>query len=131
MTAVLLADDDDQRRAVDAGGGQGTDGVPQTGGRVQDGERRLAAPDRPARRHSHNRALVEAEYEAKVGRQIGEERDLGRAGIREERREPVLAEDVERRFADRLHRHAESLSAAESGLEHDASAPMPEALGLR
>ena len=111
MAPVLLADDDDERRAVDARGGQGADGVTEAGGRVQDRERRLAAPDRPAGRHADDRALVEPENEAKVVREVGEERDLGRPGIREERGEPVLAEDVERRFADRLDSHARSLYA--------------------
>ena len=84
MAAVLLADDDDKRSPVDARGRQSADGVAEAGGRVEDRERRLTAPDRPARRHAHYGALVEPEDEAKVARKVGEEGDLGRAGIRKE-----------------------------------------------
>ena len=111
VAAVLLADDDDEGRAVDACGGQRADGVPEPRGRVQDRERGLAAPDRPARRHAHHGALVEPEHEAEVAREVGEERDLRRPWIREQRGQPVLAEDVERRVADRLRSHARSLYA--------------------
>ena len=102
VAPVLLADDDDERRAVDARGGERADGVAEARGRVQDRERGLAAPDRPAGRHADDGALVQAEHEAEVVRQVGEQPDLGRSGVREDRREPVLAPDVERRVADRL-----------------------------
>ena len=45
--------------AIDARGGERADRVAEAGGRVQDRERRLAAPDRPARRHADDRALVQ------------------------------------------------------------------------
>ena len=45
-----------------------------------------------------------AEHEAEVVRQVGEQPDLGRPGVREDRRQPVLAPDVERRLADGLRR---------------------------
>src|ERR1022692_2456843 len=111
MPAILLPDDDDESGTVDARRGQGADGVPKPGGRVQDRERRRAAPDRPAGGHADDRALVQTEHEAKIGRQVGEQIDLGRAGIREQRGEPVLTEDVERRLAHRPACHARSLHA--------------------
>ena len=58
----------DERRAVDARGGEGADGVAEPGRRVQDRERGLAAPDRPAGRHADDRALVQREHEAEVVR---------------------------------------------------------------
>ena len=110
MPPVLLADHDDEGRAVDSRGRQRADRVPEPGGRVQDRERGRVAPDRPAGRHADDRALVQAEHEAEVVRQVGEEVDLRRAGIREHRREPVFAEDVERRLAHRLAGHARKLT---------------------
>ena len=105
MAPVLLAHDDHERRAVDARGGQCADGVAEAGGRVQDRERGLAAPDRPARRHADDRALVQREHEAEVVRQIGQQPDLGRPRVREDRGQAVLAPDVEGRLADRLDSH--------------------------
>ena len=49
VPAVLLADDDDERRAVHARGRERADGVAEPGRRVQERERRLAAADRVAR----------------------------------------------------------------------------------
>ena len=71
VAPVLLADDDHERRAVDARGGERADGVAEPGRRVQDHERGLAAADRPAGRHAHDRALVQREHEAEVaGRSV-------------------------------------------------------------
>ena len=111
VAPVLLADDDDERRAVDARGGERADGVAEPGGRVQDRERGLAAPDRPAGRHADDRALVQREHEAEVVRQIGQQLDLGRARVREDRGQPVLAPDVEGRLADGLRGHAHADTA--------------------
>src|SRR5581483_8597074 len=58
--------------------------------------------------HSHNGRLVQAEHEAEVVRQPREERDLGGAGVGEDRREAVLAERVERRVAHRAPAHGTS-----------------------
>ena len=66
-------------------------------------ERRLAASDRVAGRHPEHRALVQPEHEPEVVGEPGEERHLGRAGVREERRQSAPAEDVERRIADGPH----------------------------
>ena len=91
---------DDERRAVHARRRERADGVAEPGGRVDERERRLAAADRVAGREPDDRALVQPEHEAQVVGQPGEERHLGRAGVREERRQPAPAEDVERRVAD-------------------------------
>ena len=109
MAPVLLADDDEEGCAIDARGGERADRVAEAGGRVQDRERGLAAPDRPARRHADDRALVQPEHEPEVARQVGEQPDLGRSGVREDRRQAVLAPDVERRLADGLRRHGHRL----------------------
>ncbi len=100
VTPVLLADDDDERRAVDTGGRERADRVAEPRGRVQEDERRLAAPDRVAARHADHGSLVQAEHEVEIVGQPRQERHLGRAGVREERRQPAAAEDVERRVAD-------------------------------
>ena len=109
MAPVLLPHDDHERRTVDARGGQCADRVAEPGGRVQDRERGLAAPDRPARRHADDRALVQGEHEAEVVRQVGEQPDLGRPRVGEDRGQAVLAPDVEGRLADRLDSHGHSL----------------------
>ena len=97
---VLLADDDHERRPVDACRGDAADRVAEAGGRVDEHERGLAAPDRVAGRHPEHRALVQPEHEPEVVGQAGEERHLRGAGVREEGRQPASAEDVERRIAD-------------------------------
>jgi hypothetical protein len=111
VAAVLLAHHDDEGNPVDARRRERADRVSEAGSRVQDRERGLAPPDRPARRHAHDRALVQRKHEAKVAGQVGEQLDLRRAGVREESREPVLAKDVERRVTDGLG-HARSLRDA-------------------
>ncbi len=95
VPAVLLADHDDDRRAVDPRGRERPDRVPEPGRRVQHGQRGLPAPDRPARRETDHRPLVERQHEAEVVRQPGEEGNLRRAGVREHRRQATPAEDVE------------------------------------
>ena len=100
MPAVLLTDDDHERRAVDAGGRQRGDRVAQAGRRVQEHERGRARADRHAGGHADDGALVEREHEPQVGREPGEQRDLGRAGVGEDRVEAAGAQDVERRVAD-------------------------------
>ena len=100
VPAVLLADDDDQRRPVHARGREPADRRAEPCGRVQQDERRLVPADRVAARHPDDRALVQAEHEADVLRQAGEERDLRRPRVREHRRQAAPAEEVERRVAD-------------------------------
>ena len=98
---VLLTDDGDDRRPVHPGGRERGDRVPEPRRRVQQRERRLAAPDRPAGREPDHRALVEGEHEAQVVGQPAEERDLGRARVSEDRGQAAPSEDFERRVADR------------------------------
>ena len=97
---VLLADDDHDRRTVHARRCDRTDGVPEPRRRVQNRERRRAAADRVARRHRDDRSLVQSEHKLEFTRKIGEERDLGRAGVREQLGEPTPTEDVERGVPD-------------------------------
>ena len=97
VSSVLLADEHDERRAVDARRGQRADGVPEAGGRVEEDERRLAPAERPPGRHPDDRPLVQPEDELEVGRQVDEKRHFGGAGVREHPREPPRAEGLERR----------------------------------
>ena len=101
VAAVLLADDDHERRAVAARGGQRGDRVAEAGRRVQQRQRRRAAADRVPGRHRHHRALVEAEHEGQVLGQAGEERHLGRAGVGEDRRQLEAPQHLEGRVAHR------------------------------
>ena len=101
VAAVLLADDHHQRRAVGAGGRDGGDRVAEPGRRVQQGERGRAAADRVAGRHRHHRALVETEHEGEVVRQAGQERDLGRARVGEDRGQLEAPQHLEGRIAHR------------------------------
>ena len=100
VAAVLLADDDHQRRAVGARGGDRGDGVAEAGRAVQQRERGRAAAERVAGGHRHDGALVQREHERQVLGQAGEQRDLGRAGVGEDRRQPQAPEHVERGVAD-------------------------------
>ena len=95
LAAVLLADDDHKRGAAVARVGDRVDRVAETGGRVQIDERGLAAGKCVAGRHPDHGSFVQAEHEPDVGRQIGQKRDLGRAGIAEDRRQSVAAHDIE------------------------------------
>ena len=66
LAAVLLADHDHQRRAIDARGGQRGDGVAEAGGRVQQDEGRSAAAERVAGGHPDHGALVQPQDELEV-----------------------------------------------------------------
>ena len=100
MAPVLLTHDDDERRAVHAGGRDGADPGAKPGRRMQEDERRPAAADREPGSEPDHGSLVQPEDEADVVRQVGEERDLRRTGVREHRRQPAPAEDVERRVSN-------------------------------
>jgi hypothetical protein len=99
VAAVLLADEHDERRTVHAGGGERRDRVAEPGRRVQERERGVARADGVARGHADDGPLVQREHEAQIVREPGQERHLGRAGVREDRRQPGLAQDAERRLA--------------------------------
>jgi hypothetical protein len=105
VAAILLADEDDERRPVDTRGGERAHRIAQARGGVEEGDCRSSTPDRPTRREPHDRALVEAEHEAQVLREVGQERHLGGAGVAENRRQALLPEDLERRVANRLPAH--------------------------
>ena len=111
VTAVLLPDDDHDRSTVDPRRRDPADGIPEAGRRVHERQRRLAAAERPAGREPEHRALVEREHEAQVVRQPGEKGHLGRAGIREDRRQPAAAEDLEGGVADRAAHEPQTSSA--------------------
>ena len=101
VAPVLLADGDDQRRAVDARGRQRRDRVSEAGRRVQEHERGLSASERIAGRDPDHRALVQREHELEIRGQVDEERHLGRAGVGEDLRHPAPPQDLERGVSDR------------------------------
>ena len=101
VAAVLLPDDDDERRAVHACRRERRDRVAQPGRRVQDRERGLVRRERETGRQSDDRGLVERQHEAQVLGQPGEQLDLRRSRVGEDGGEAALAQDVERRVADR------------------------------
>jgi hypothetical protein len=96
----LLSDHDDQRRPAVTGVGDRVDGVAETGRGVQVDERRLAAGDRVTGGHPHDGALVQAEHELDVGREVSEEVDLGGARIAEDPGQSVPAHHVKRGIPD-------------------------------
>jgi GntR family transcriptional repressor for pyruvate dehydrogenase complex len=96
VAAVLLADEHDDRRAVLARRGERGDRVAEPRRRVQQRQRRRAARDGVAGGHRDRRALVQREHELEVVGQPGEERHLGRAGVREDRRQLEATQHIER-----------------------------------
>jgi hypothetical protein len=116
VTAVLLADQHDERRPVDPRRRERPDRVAETCGRVQQHERRLAPGERPAGRKPDDGPFVQSEHEPQVVRQAGEERHLGRTRVAEDRRETLRTEDVERRVADGLPAHGGSIPEALSSV---------------
>ena len=67
VAPVLLSDEHDERRAVDARRRQGADGVAEPGGRVEQDEGRLVPSDRPAGRDPDDRPFVQPQDELEVG----------------------------------------------------------------
>ena len=100
VAAVLLPDDHHQRDAVDPRRRQRAHRIAQPGGGVQVDQRGTAGDGRVPRRDPDDRALVQGEHEVQVAGQAGEEGDLGRAGVGEDRRHAEPAEDVEGRVPD-------------------------------
>ena len=90
---VGLRVEDRPHRVADAGRGVEVDDGGVAGGLGE----AVGHPD-------HDR-LLQAEHIAKVRGVVGQHRQLGRAGVAEHRRHPVGTEEVERRVADRRHRH--------------------------
>ena len=95
LPAVLLADHDDQGGAAVAGVGDRVDRVAQAGGGMKVDEGRLAAGQGISRGHPHHRSLVQPEHEVHIGGKIGQEGDLGRARVAEDRGQTVPAHHVE------------------------------------
>ncbi len=104
LGAGLLAGGDQQRRVVGLGVEDRPHRVADPRRGVEVDDRGLAGGEREAVCHPDHDRLLEAEHVAEVGREIGQHRQLGRAGIAEHRRHPVGAEEVERRVANRGHR---------------------------
>ena len=106
MTTILLTDEDDERRPVDARGRERADRIAEAGGRVQERERGLPSSDRPAGRDPDDRCLVKREHELEIVRKTREERHLGRPRVGEQDREPPLPKDVDDRITHRRAGHA-------------------------
>ena len=131
VPTILLADEHDDRRPIHPSGRERCDRVPETGRRVQDGERRLPSADREAGRHADDGALVQPEHEAKVGREIREERHLGRPRIREHRCQAESAKDVERRIPHRSPAYRLPFFRAQAVRRHRSRPPAFTAARLR
>jgi hypothetical protein len=94
MTTILLTDENDERRPVDARGRERADRVAEPRGRVQECKRGLRSSNRPAGRDPDDRCLVKRKHELEVVRKSREERHLGRPRVREQSRESPLPKDV-------------------------------------
>ena len=104
VAPVLLAHDDHERRAVHARRRQPCDRVAEAGRGVQQHQRGLLARQGPAGREPHHRRLVQRQHEVEIVRQADQERHLGRARVREQRRQPMPPEHLERPVADQIRR---------------------------
>jgi hypothetical protein len=85
-TALLLTCRDHQRRMVAIGGEQIAQSVAHPGGRMQVHKRRVARRLRIAIGHRQRARLLEGKYVSEIPREVGQEVELGRAGIAEHRR---------------------------------------------
>ncbi len=113
---VLLADEHDQRRPVDARGCEGADRVAEAGRGVEQGKGGLAAADRPPRCQADHGRLMQSEHEAQVLGESGEERNLRRSRVAEDRRQALLPQDVEGRVTHGPAAHRRQYPAAESSV---------------
>ena len=103
LRARLLAGGDQQRRVVGLGVEDRPHRVADAGRGVQVGDRGPAGGLGEAVGHADHDRLLQAEHVAEVGGEVGEHRQLGRAGVAEHRRHPLGAEEVEARLADGRH----------------------------
>ncbi len=99
----LLAGRDQQRRVVGLGVEDRPHRVADPGRGVEVGHRGAARGLGVAVGHPDHDRLLQAEHVAEVGGEVGQHRQLGRAGVAEHRRHPVGAEEVEAGLADRRH----------------------------
>ena len=104
LGARLLARGDQQRRVVGLGVEDRPHRVADPGRGVQVDDGGAAGGLGEAVGHPDHDRLLQAEHVAEVGREVGQHRQLGRAGVAEDRRHPLLAEEVERGLADGRHR---------------------------
>ena len=93
--ARLLSGDDQERRLVLGGGEHRPQGVTETGGRVQVDHGGVARRLGIAVGHPDRHHLLQGEHIAKIGREVAEHRQFGRARVTEDRRRPKGAEQVE------------------------------------
>ena len=112
LPPVLLPDHDHERNPVVARTDDRVDGVAEAGRRVQVDEGRPPRPECVAARHPDDAALVQSEHELEVVGNVGEERDLARAGVPEDARHAEPPHDGERLLADRAHNGIESRQRA-------------------
>src|SRR4029453_89019 len=93
--ARLLACGDDERRAIPVRGEDVAHRMPHTYGGMEIDECRVTSRLRIAVRHPHDDRLLQAEDVAEVLREVPEQRQLGRAWVAEDRRDPEGAQQVE------------------------------------
>ena len=106
VAPILLTDEDDERRPVDARGRERADRVAEPCGRMQQRERGLSASDRPAGRDTDDRCLVKREHELEIVRKTCQERHLGRPRVGKQGRESPVPKDLDDRVTDRWLGHA-------------------------
>ena len=101
----LLAGGDDQRRLVGLGVEDPAHRVADARGGVEVDVGGTAAGLREPVGHPHHHQLLQAEDVGEVVGEVGQHRQLGRAGIAEDRRHPVGAEQLEGRLHERSSSH--------------------------
>ena len=109
LGADLLAGGYHQRRLVRLRVEDPADGVADARSGVKIDVGRAPGRLRETVGHPDDRLLLEPEHVPEVVREVGQHRQLRRAGVAEDRRHPVGAEQLERRFADCGHRAWASL----------------------
>jgi hypothetical protein len=106
LGAHLLPSGHHQGRVVRLGIEDRPHSVPHPRGRVQVDVGRAPGGLREAVRHPDRNRLLEPEDVPEVVRELGEHRQLGRAGVSEDRRHAVLPEELECDLADARHGRA-------------------------
>ena len=122
LGAHLLPGGDQQRRVVRLGVEDRPHGVADARRGVQVDVRGAPRSLRVAVGHPDRHRLLQAEHVAEVLGEVGQHRQLGRAGVAEDRRHAVLAEEVEGCFAHDRHR-AHPTTAGKIALRPQVAAP--------